>query len=109
MSSIFTSSAVSNAVEHLGVNLVLVLGHDHCGAVDAAMHHSPDGHIQFITSEISEAIGTEQDALQACKKNVMHSIRQIRDDRDMQKLIQKCNVTVAGAIYHLESGIVELM
>lgn len=101
--------SIEYAVEHLGVNLAFVLGHDHCSAVDAAMHHDPDGHIQFITNEITEAIGTEQDALQACKRNVEHSIRRIQDDADMQKLIQKCNVTVTGAVYHLESGVVEFM
>lgn len=99
--------SIEYAVEHLGVSLVLVLGHDNCGAVNAAMHHSPDGHIKFITDEILEAIGAEQSALSACRKNVAHSIKRICDDEDMRQLIKEYNVTVIGAVYRLESGVVE--
>lgn len=99
--------SIEYAVEHLGVNLVVVLGHSNCGAVDAAMHHIKDGHIRFILKEIKDAIGKEKDPLEACKKNVLHSIKRITDDIDMQKIIEKYNVKVTGAVYHIDSGIVE--
>ena len=37
--------SIEYAAEHLGTGLIVVLGHDHCGAVDAAMNHEPDGYI----------------------------------------------------------------
>ena len=36
--------SIEYAAEHLGCGLVLVLGHTHCGTVDAAIHHDPDGY-----------------------------------------------------------------
>ncbi|MDD7016894.1 MAG: hypothetical protein PUI82_07795 [Firmicutes bacterium] len=52
----------------------MVLGHNHCGAVDAAMNGDPDGYIKFITDEIRRAIGDEQDEYRACCLNVRQSI-----------------------------------
>ena len=46
--------SVEYAAHHLGVKLIVVLGHDHCGAVDAAVNHDPDGYIKFITDEIKQ-------------------------------------------------------
>ena len=55
--------SIEYAAEHVGCPLILVLGHDRCGAVDAAIRHDPDGYIKFITDEIREAIGEERDLL----------------------------------------------
>ena len=56
--------SIEYAAEHLGAGLIVVLGHDHCGAVDAALHHEPDGHIKFITDEILR--GRIQSVLPEC-------------------------------------------
>lgn len=53
--------SIEYAEDHLGCNLVVVLGHTGCGAVDAAMHHEPYGTVKFITDEIADAIGDETD------------------------------------------------
>lgn len=95
--------SVEYAVSHLGCKLVLVLGHTHCGAVDAAMHHDPDGYIKFITDEIRLAIADETDALKACCLNVERSVSVIRDSLAGQDL------TVRGAIYHIDDGRVEMV
>ena len=95
--------SVEYAVSHLGCKLVLVLGHTHCGAVDAAINHDPDGYIKFITDEIRLAIQKETDALKACRLNVERSV----------SIIDEClkgrEITVRGAIYHIEDGRVELL
>ena len=57
--------SVEYAAGHLGCNLVVVLGHDHCGAVDAAINHSPDGYVKYIPDEIKRAIGEETDQFKA--------------------------------------------
>ena len=51
--------SVEYAADHLGTNLVVVLGHTHCGAVGAAVTSSPDGFVKYITDEIKKAIGDE--------------------------------------------------
>ena len=62
--------SIEYAAGHLGCRLIVVLGHTHCGAVDAAMNSDPEGYIKFITDEIKRAIGDEKDERKACEKNV---------------------------------------
>lgn len=100
--------SIEYAADHLGCRLVVVLGHDRCGAVDAAMNHDPDGHIKYITDDISEAIGDERDEFKACCLNVMHSVRTIDANVDIKHLEEE-GLVVVGAIYHLEDGRVEFL
>ncbi|MBP5378092.1 MAG: carbonic anhydrase [Ruminococcus sp.] len=101
--------SIEYAAEHLGTGLIVVLGHDHCGAVDAAMNHEPDGYIKYITDEIVKAIGDEKDEVRACCLNVKHSCEIIEHSLQIQKDEQEYGLKVLGAIYHLESGKVEFM
>lgn len=98
----FVLGSVEYAAGHLGSRLVAVMGHDHCGAVDAALHHEPDGHVKCITDEIKKAVGSETDDYKACCLNVQNSVRVIRDALGG-------DVTVCGAVYHLSDGQVEFI
>ena len=98
--------SIEYAAEHLGIRLVVVLGHDHCGAVDAAINHDPDGYIKFITDEIRSAIGAETDDYRACCLNVSHSVAQIESSLEVQHE-EEHGLRVIGALYRLESGKVE--
>lgn len=99
--------SIEYAADHLGSRLVVVLGHDHCGAVEAAMYHNPDGHIKYITNEIRRAIGTERDELRACCLNVKHSAKMIEENADIQHLKNDNGLKIIGALYHLDTGIVD--
>ena len=101
--------SIEYAAEHLGTGLIVVLGHDHCGAVDAAMNHEPDGYIKYITDEIVKAIGNEKDEVKACCLNVKHSCEIIEHSLQIQKDEREYGLKVLGAIYHLESGEVEFL
>ena len=95
--------SIEYAAEHLGTNLIVVLGHDHCGAVGAALHHQNSGFVKNITDEILKAIGSEKDEMKACCLNVMHSCKVIENSLEIPGL------KVVGAVYHLESGRVEFL
>ena len=69
--------SIEYAAGHLGCRLVVVLGHTHCGAVDAAIHHEPEGYIKYITDEIKKAVGDETDPYKASCLNVRHSVWEI--------------------------------
>lgn len=101
--------SVEYAADHLGTKLVMVLGHTHCGAVDAAIHHDPDGYIKFITDEIKLAIGDETDDAKACVLNVRRSVSLIESNLDIQKMEHDDGLRVVGAVYDIESGKVELI
>ena len=94
--------SIEYAVSHLGTGLVVVLGHDHCGAVGAALHHHSEGYIKSITDEILKAVGDEKDELKACCLNVKHSCQVIESSLNIP-------MTVVGAVYYLESGRVEFL
>lgn len=101
--------SIEYAVEHLGSNLVVVMGHTGCGAVEAAIHHEPSGFIKYITDEIRLAIGEETDPYRAACLNVEHSIRQISHALDINHLRHGNDSAVIGAIYHIDDGHVEFL
>lgn len=98
--------SIEYAAEHLGIRLVVVLGHDHCGAVDAAINHAPDGYIKFITDEIRLAIGDEQDDYKACCLNVKRSVEVIESSLEIHRE-EEHGLRVIGALYRLSDGRVE--
>lgn len=100
--------SIEYAAGHLGTELIVVLGHTCCGAVDAAMNHDPDGFIKFITDEISLAIGDEKDETEACIKNVRHSVAEIEHSLEIQKQ-ETHGLKVVGALYHIDTGKVEFL
>ena len=98
--------SVEYAAHHLHVKLIVVLGHNHCGAVEAAINHNPDGYIKFITDEIKQAIGDEKDDYKACCLNVKHSIQIIENSFEIHQEEQH-GLKVIGAVYHIENGKVD--
>ena len=91
--------SIEYACKHLGTQLVVVMGHDHCGAVEAALHDDPnddpEGFIEYILDEVKRAIGEETDPLRASELNVLYAVSRIKDVLD---------VTVIGAMYCLATG-----
>ncbi len=100
--------SIEYAVGHLGCRLVVVMGHDRCGAVDAAMNHDPDNNIKYITDEIKKAIGDTQDETEACRLNTLNSVRTIEDSIQIKRE-EKLGLEVVGALYRLEDGRVEFL
>ena len=100
--------SIEYAAEHLGARLIVVMGHDHCGAVHAAINHEPQSHIKFITDEIRKAIGNEKDDYKASCLNVLHSIEVIEKSLDIRRE-EEHGLRVCGALYHLSDGRVEFI
>ncbi|WP_294483528.1 carbonic anhydrase [uncultured Ruminococcus sp.] len=98
--------SIEYAAEHLGIRLIVVLGHDHCGAVDAAINHDPEGYIKFITDEIKIAIGDEKDDYKACCLNVKRSVDVIESSFEIHRE-EEHGLKVIGALYRLDDGKVE--
>ena len=101
--------SIEYAAGHLGCRLIVVLGHTHCGAVDAAMNSDPEGYIKSITDEIKRAIGDEKDERKACEKNVWQSIQMIEHSLEIHHIEDEIGLRVVGAMYDIETGKVEFM
>lgn len=99
----FQLGSVEYAADHLGSNLVVVLGHTCCGAVGAAMGGHVSGFIKSITDEIKSAIGDETDAYKACCLNVENSLKRINDNLSIPSM------KAVGAIYNIEDGSVKFL
>lgn len=101
--------SIEYAASHLGAPLIVVMGHTHCGAVDAAINHDPAGYIKFITDKIKAAIGDEKDPYQAACINVKECEKEIEASLEIQKVEHLEGLKVIGAMYHLENGIVDFL
>lgn len=101
--------SVEYAAGHLGCKLVVVLGHEHCGAVGAAMNDEPDGYIKYITDEIRKAIGEEKDEMRACCLNVQRSVSAVKDSPAIKEMMENDGLKVCGAVYYIGSGSVEFL
>lgn len=98
--------SIKYAAGHLGTGLLVILGHNHCGAVDAAMHSKPDGYVKTITDEIAKAIGDEKDEYRASCLNARNS-KKVVEQR--LKLDENSELKVVAAIYNLETGAVDFI
>ncbi len=103
--------SIEYAVEHLGVRLIVVLGHERCGAVTAALASATaPGHIESLVHDIQPAVkavkGQPGNALDlAIAENARLMGAKIRSDAHLGELAKE--VRVISAVYDLDTGKVE--
>ncbi len=112
--------SIEYAAEHLHTPLLILMGHDKCGAVAAAMdaNGEAEGNIGVILKKIMPAVkkakakgGSKDEMLNmAIRENVSLSYNAIRKQSPVLKhLIDKGELKVVAGIYHLASGEVETL
>ena len=97
--------------EHLHVPLLVVLGHQHCGAVTAAVEGGEaEGHIGALIALLRPAIektrGMSGDPVEnAVKANVEMVVKQLRTETPLlAELVTRGKLKVVGAVYSLDTG-----
>ena len=78
-------------------------------AVGAAIEGHTGGFIESILKDIALAIGDEKDDFKASCLNVQHGVETIRHELEIHPVHDPKGLEVAGAIYHIEDGRVELL
>lgn len=101
--------SIEYAAEHLGVKLILMLGHTRCGAIDSVIERQSGGRIDYILNDIASAIGDEKNEFEATCMNVRHGVERIRHEFEIHPIEDERGLEVAGAIYHIEDGRVEFL
>jgi carbonic anhydrase len=109
--------SIEYAVEHLGTKLIMVLGHEKCGAVSAAVEGGGPaaGHIQSLVVAIQpsvESSGKEPgDSIHNCVvANARRVAQQVRESEPVLKeAVEKHGVKVVAADYVLDTGKVNLL
>jgi len=103
--------SIEYAVEHLGVPVILVLGHTRCGAVAAAVAGGEaHGHVGSIVEKIKPAVeetkGKEGDAVDnAVRANVRNVVKQLRGAGPiLSGLVKSGKLRVVGGCYDLDRG-----
>ena len=103
--------SIEYAFSHLDANVIVMLGHTKCGAISAAQnsHGSTDKFIKYIIEDITEAIGDETDDYKATVLNVKHGVNIIKNAFHDHPDIEDGELDVLGAVYDIETGVVEWM
>ncbi|SER01006.1 carbonic anhydrase [Lachnospiraceae bacterium NE2001] len=98
--------SIEYAFSHLDANVIVMLGHTKCGAVEAAMHShgGTDKFIRYIIEDINEAIGDETDDYKATVLNVQHGVNIIEKAFHDHPDIEDDELDVLGAVYDIETG-----
>lgn len=99
-----------------GSKIVLVMGHEHCGAVKAAIDDVKLGNITPMLQKIKPAVNmTELDGEKSsknaeyvhavCENNVQYTIDQIRTRSPIMKEMEdNGEIKIIGAIYDMDTG-----
>lgn len=108
------------AVMELGVNLIVVLGHERCGAVGAAVTYAdsgdaPEGHVAAVLNAIDPVEAAPGMSLEACvaatiREHTKRTAKLIRKaDPVLSARVASGELRVVAAVYRLTDGRVELL
>lgn len=104
--------SIEYAVEHLGVQLVVVMGHENCGAVKAYVEGGDaPGHIRDIVDSLRQEAEVKAIPMSDAHRlehtidaNIRHGLRQLHEQSPLlQERIQNGKLTVAGLRYNLHN------
>jgi carbonic anhydrase len=110
--------SIEYAVDHLGAKLIVVMGHQRCGAVQAAFCPRPGPHIDGIWDLIRPAVVSPLPSCEhhvdidsgqwdhAVRENVANMVKLVA--QDLRGKPGRSDVKIVGAYYKLDDGTVEI-
>lgn len=113
--------SICYAMIHLKTPLVVVLGHERCGAVTAALeiHEGAPHEMRFIEGLIDriipcihgqESLPTKEERLAAAvKENVRNAARQLAEAIESHSSLKSLPVLLKMAVYDLDTGSVDFL
>ncbi len=104
-------AGIEYAVEHLHTPLLVIMGHQKCGAVSAAVEGGEaSGHLPALIKAIQPAVkkakGMPGDGIEnAVRNNVEMVVKQLRASQPvLAPLVKQGNLRIVGAVYLLDTG-----
>ncbi|MFA5108862.1 MAG: carbonic anhydrase [Candidatus Micrarchaeia archaeon] len=109
-----TLGSLEYGCEHLHTPLLVVLGHQGCGAVAATCKtkgKSEEGHIKNIVNSIAPSAQKNNFDVDKCIKcNVLETVKAIpKKSKMIAKLQEEGKLKIVGAYYSMETGRVEFL
>lgn len=105
-------ASLEYAVAHLGVQLIVLMGHSHCGAVTATIDHVKSGEplptpsLQAMVDDLKPAaVATEgkEDWLGcAIAENVQLGTKVLMESPILSKAVSDGKLKIEGAVFHLD-------
>lgn len=108
----YALGSVEYGIEHLGCPLLVVMGHESCGAVTAAYEaYESHSEVEGNIGELVEAIMPSVEAVhgssieEAAHANVKHTIRQLEQEDIVAHAINEGKLKIVGAYYDLDGTV----
>ncbi len=112
--------SVDYALNHLGVKVIIFLGHTNCGAITSVIemghgHHHIDNDeevvnmVEMIAKTLEEHRGTNKNLTQAVKDNVLNQTKLYTSRQFVKDKIESGKLMVIPAIYDLECGRIQFV
>lgn len=95
--------SIDYAALFLGASLIVVLGHESCGAVTAVLSDQID-YIPTIAAWIKKGISPHSKLEEAVKENVHHGMAVIRSAEVLEPLLKEKKLKIVGGYYSLKDG-----
>ncbi len=105
-----------------GAKMILVMGHQHCGAIKGAIDDVKLGNITAMLAKIKPAVAMSQSfegektsanplfVKHVAENNVRHNIQIIREKSPiLQEMEEKGQIKIVGAFYRLTDGTLEFV
>ncbi|MCC7026597.1 MAG: carbonic anhydrase [Saprospiraceae bacterium] len=92
-----------------GTKLIVVMGHNHCGAVKGAVDDVELSHLTQLVNQIKPAIVQNENKKLMLDETSKNSVKRTIDDilkrsPVIEELVKKNQVKIVGAYYNLENG-----
>ncbi len=106
--------SIEYAVAHCGSQVIVVLGHQSCGAVTAAINGGDNGYnINHLLSHITPALsacGSGAEVIDVVKKNAQLTTEELsKRSKIIGDAVSSGKVKIVPAYYNLDSGKVEFL
>ncbi len=92
------------ASNFLHVGLLVVMGHQHCGAVEAVIDHDGEKELGTIATIIEPAVASTHSLKEAVMQNVRNQIKVLKTHPLLKDRIEEGELNVVGAYYDFDSG-----
>ena len=93
-------ATIEYAIEHLHIKYILVLGHTHCGAIHASIHHEKGRYLSPILDNIQKCINGECDERKASIINAQRQVDYIKEK------FPEYQGTIKSALYDIDTNMV---
>ncbi|MEH2447823.1 MAG: carbonic anhydrase [Nostoc sp.] len=99
----------------LGTKVIMVVGHERCGAVQAAIKGAPvPGNIGSLLEAIKPSVesskGKSGDMVEnVCKANILAQIKKLQSSSVLSELIKAEKLKIVGGYYDLDTGEISIV